>query len=115
MLIGLDIRNRDTVTPESVSRTRKTRKRPAGENRAVILKFEAPQPIAESALKRSLEVALCLAMLVPALPVMLVAALVVRLTSRGPAFYSQTRVGRDGRLFTIYKIRTMVHNCESLT
>ena len=41
--------------------------------------------------------------------------LVVKLTSRGPAFYTQTRVGKDGRLFTIYKMRTMVHNCESLT
>jgi lipopolysaccharide/colanic/teichoic acid biosynthesis glycosyltransferase len=42
-------------------------------------------------------------------------ALLVRFTSRGPAFYTQTRVGRDGRLFTIFKIRTMIHNCESLT
>jgi lipopolysaccharide/colanic/teichoic acid biosynthesis glycosyltransferase len=48
-------------------------------------------------------------------PVILVTALLVRATSRGPAFYTQTRVGRDGRLFTIFKIRTMVHNCESLT
>jgi lipopolysaccharide/colanic/teichoic acid biosynthesis glycosyltransferase len=42
-------------------------------------------------------------------------ALLVKLTSRGPAFYTQTRVGEDGRLFTIWKIRSMVHNCESLT
>ena len=48
-------------------------------------------------------------------PLMLLVALAVRLTSRGPAFYTQVRVGRGGRLFTIYKIRTMVHNCESLT
>src|SRR5213078_860902 len=33
----------------------------------------------------------------------------------GPAFYSQTRVGQGGRQFTIWKIRTMIHNCESLT
>jgi lipopolysaccharide/colanic/teichoic acid biosynthesis glycosyltransferase len=51
----------------------------------------------------------------PALPVVLLAALAVKLTSRGPAFYTQTRVGKGGRLFTILKIRTMLHNCESLT
>jgi lipopolysaccharide/colanic/teichoic acid biosynthesis glycosyltransferase len=52
---------------------------------------------------------------VPALPVVLLAALAVKWTSRGPAFYTQTRVGRRGRLFTIYKLRSMIHNCESLT
>ena len=39
----------------------------------------------------------------------------VCVTSKGPAFYTQVRVGQVGRLFTIYKIRTMIHNCESLT
>ncbi|MHB1423533.1 MAG: sugar transferase [Gemmataceae bacterium] len=52
---------------------------------------------------------------VPALPLICLAALLVKLTSRGPAFYTQTRVGEDGRLFTIWKIRSMIHNCESLT
>lgn len=46
-------------------------------------------------------------------PVILVAALLVKLTSAGPAFYSQTRIGKNGRLFTIYKLRSMFHNCES--
>ncbi len=50
-----------------------------------------------------------------ALPLIAVSALIVKLTSRGPAFYTQVRVGRDGRPFTIYKIRSMIHNCESLT
>lgn len=45
-------------------------------------------------------------------PVILMVAMSVRLTSRGPAFYTQTRVGKHGRPFRIYKIRTMVHNCE---
>ncbi len=54
-------------------------------------------------------------LLVLAVPLILLAALLVKLTSRGPAFYTQTRVGEDGRLFTIWKIRSMIHNCESLT
>jgi len=54
-------------------------------------------------------------MLVFAIPVILVAILAVRLTSRGPVIYTQARVGRGGRVFTIYKIRTMSHDCESLT
>jgi lipopolysaccharide/colanic/teichoic acid biosynthesis glycosyltransferase len=51
----------------------------------------------------------------PALPVILVAALLVRLTSRGPAFYSQTRIGLGGKPFTIWKLRTMTHRCEEAT
>jgi lipopolysaccharide/colanic/teichoic acid biosynthesis glycosyltransferase len=54
-------------------------------------------------------------LLVPGAPVILLAALLVKLTSRGPAFYHQARLGRGGRPFTIYKIRTMVDKCESLT
>jgi lipopolysaccharide/colanic/teichoic acid biosynthesis glycosyltransferase len=52
---------------------------------------------------------------VVALPVIALSALVVKLTSRGPAFYTQTRLGLNGRPFAIYKVRTMVDNCESLT
>ena len=48
-------------------------------------------------------------------PLVLIAMLLVKLTSRGPAIYSQTRLGRNGLPFTIYKLRTMTHNCESLT
>jgi lipopolysaccharide/colanic/teichoic acid biosynthesis glycosyltransferase len=48
-------------------------------------------------------------------PVIGLAVVLVKLTSRGPAFYLQTRLGRYGKLFTIYKLRTMVHNCERLS
>jgi lipopolysaccharide/colanic/teichoic acid biosynthesis glycosyltransferase len=65
--------------------------------------------------KRGLDCVLAVAAAVVAVPVALVAMLVVRLTSRGPAIYTQTRVGYGGRPFTIYKIRTMIDNCESLT
>lgn len=65
--------------------------------------------------KRGAELLLTALLLVLCLPVILVCALLVKLTSRGPAFYSQTRVGRFGRPYAIYKIRTMSHNCEKLT
>jgi lipopolysaccharide/colanic/teichoic acid biosynthesis glycosyltransferase len=54
--------------------------------------------------------ALCLLLLFS--PVILLAAVLVKITSRGPAFFTQTRVGLGGRIFTIYKLRTMRHNCE---
>jgi lipopolysaccharide/colanic/teichoic acid biosynthesis glycosyltransferase len=65
--------------------------------------------------KTLMDFVLATVLLVLAAPVIFVSAALVRASSRGPAFYTQTRVGRDGRLFTIFKIRTMVHECESLS
>jgi lipopolysaccharide/colanic/teichoic acid biosynthesis glycosyltransferase len=65
--------------------------------------------------RRILEILAVLVLAVPAVPVVLLAAALVKLTSRGPAFYTQTRVGRHGLPFAIFKLRTMIHNCESLT
>jgi lipopolysaccharide/colanic/teichoic acid biosynthesis glycosyltransferase len=54
-------------------------------------------------------------LLLGTLPLMALAMALVMLTSRGPVIYSQTRVGRHGRPFTIFKIRTMYLDCERLT
>jgi lipopolysaccharide/colanic/teichoic acid biosynthesis glycosyltransferase len=60
-------------------------------------------------MKRAFDlVVAALALAVLALPLLAVAAL-VRLTSPGPALFRQERVGRGGRLFRIWKLRTMVH------
>jgi len=64
------------------------------------------------ACKGALEWLLALVLFVLALPCILVCALLVRLTSRGPAFYAQTRLGRNGVPFRIFKVRTMRHDCE---
>ncbi len=48
-------------------------------------------------------------------PLILLAVVLVKLTSKGPVLYSQSRLGRHGWPFVIYKIRTMYYQCESLT
>jgi lipopolysaccharide/colanic/teichoic acid biosynthesis glycosyltransferase len=58
---------------------------------------------------------LAVVLLVPGLPLIALLVLLVRLTSRGPGIYRQIRVGRNGRKFKIYKIRTMRHDAESGT
>jgi lipopolysaccharide/colanic/teichoic acid biosynthesis glycosyltransferase len=56
-----------------------------------------------------------LVLLVLAAPILLLLGLLVKWTSPGPALYTQRRLGRAGRPFTIFKLRTMQHKCESLT
>jgi lipopolysaccharide/colanic/teichoic acid biosynthesis glycosyltransferase len=64
-------------------------------------------------LKRGFDLAVAVVIAVVAAPVIAAAWVLVRATSSGPGFYSQLRVGRNGRLYRIYKIRTMYHNCEA--
>lgn len=54
-------------------------------------------------------------LLLIALPIMFVAAVLIKLTSRGPIFYSQVRLGKNGKSYTMYKLRTMVDKAEALT
>ena len=58
---------------------------------------------------------LAVPLLILSAPVILIAALLIRLTSRGPAFYRQQRIGKDGRLFTVLKLRTMIDGAEDET
>ncbi len=64
------------------------------------------------ALKRVFDFTLALLICIPALPLIVLAALLVKLTSRGPVFYSQVRLGLHGRPFRIWKIRSMVADSE---
>ncbi len=66
-------------------------------------------------LKRLMDVSVSLTVLLLNLPVMLVTALAIKLDSRGPVIYKQKRVGRYGKEFTIYKLRSMVQDAEKRT
>jgi len=65
--------------------------------------------------KRAFDILFSLLMLLLCAPVLLLAAAAIKLTSRGPVFYSQARVGRNGRAFRIYKLRTMILAAETGT
>lgn len=63
--------------------------------------------IARQVLKRALDLLIAVLALTLLSPLMLLAALAIRLTSSGPALFRQRRVGQHERLFTMYKFRTM--------
>ncbi len=63
-------------------------------------------------LKRAIDFAMAAIMLVLLAPLMLLLALVIRLTSEGPVFYRQTRCGLGGRRFTVLKFRSMISGAE---
>ena len=64
--------------------------------------------------KRILDLVLTLAAAPFVLPIIGAIALWIRLDSRGPVFYSQTRVGQDGREFRVWKFRSMVENADKI-
>lgn len=67
----------------------------------------------QAAAKRAVDVVVAAALLLVALPVLVVAAAAIKLHDGGPVLFRQERVGRDGRRFTLYKLRTMVPDAEA--
>ncbi|MBN2562404.1 MAG: sugar transferase [Phycisphaerae bacterium] len=61
---------------------------------------------------RMMDVAIACVALILALPIMLLAAIAIALTSPGPVLFRQPRVGRDRTAFTMYKFRTMYAGAE---
>jgi lipopolysaccharide/colanic/teichoic acid biosynthesis glycosyltransferase len=67
----------------------------------------------QTAVKRVLDLSLASALLVLTAPVIGLAALMIKAEDRGPVFYRQVRVGRNGRTFHLMKLRTMVPNAAA--
>jgi lipopolysaccharide/colanic/teichoic acid biosynthesis glycosyltransferase len=104
---ALDAPVRDSATPPPATAARPIAPSSVGVPPSLLLRqswYVAGKPV--------LDFAIALLLCVPALPILLVTALLVKLTSRGPVLYSQVRLGKNGRPFSMYKVRTMAHNCE---
>ncbi len=65
-------------------------------------------------IKRFTDISVSLLALIFLFPLMLVIVVLIKLDSRGPVLFSQNRVGRNGKIFKMYKFRSMVANAEDL-
>jgi exopolysaccharide biosynthesis polyprenyl glycosylphosphotransferase len=63
--------------------------------------------------KRTIDMVLALAGIILLSPIYLIAAILIKLTSRGPVIFRQVRCGLNGRTFTFYKFRSMVEDAEA--
>jgi exopolysaccharide biosynthesis polyprenyl glycosylphosphotransferase len=69
-------------------------------------------PRSSRALKRTMDLAISVTLLAVAAPFGILIAIAIKLDSRGPVFFAQERVGRKGKLFRLFKFRTMVTDAE---
>lgn len=65
-------------------------------------------------LKRTLDVIVSLISLIILSPILLIVSLLIKLDSKGPVIFSQLRVGKNGKIFKMYKFRSMVENAEDI-
>ena len=65
-------------------------------------------------MRRALDILLAGSLVVVTAPILAIAAIAIRLESGGPVFYRQRRVGKHGRPFDVWKLRTMVPGAESM-
>jgi lipopolysaccharide/colanic/teichoic acid biosynthesis glycosyltransferase len=76
--------------------------------------FPSRDRVRQLALKRMFDVAIALAALMVLAPLFCLVAIAIRLGSRGPVFFGQTREGHGGRAFRMFKFRTMrVEDCDA--
>ncbi|MGP0018969.1 MAG: sugar transferase [Candidatus Sulfotelmatobacter sp.] len=84
------------------------------DGRTQITAYSSPREGWPVVWKRILDVTLSLVLLLAVAPLLVVVALIIKVTSRGPIFFQQERIGRNKRRFFIYKFRTMVPNAEKM-
>ena len=85
------------------------------EDMPIVTIVQSPMTGWNQVLKRILDISGALIALVLFAPLMLIIAIVIRLTSSGPSLYGQERMGLDGRTFNALKFRSMHYDAESQT
>lgn len=71
--------------------------------------------MANAALKRIMDIVISLCMIILTMPIMIIAFIGVKLSSKGPAIFKQKRVGKNNKEFTMYKFRSMRVNDQETT
>jgi exopolysaccharide biosynthesis polyprenyl glycosylphosphotransferase len=84
------------------------------ENVPVMTFSSSPEHGLSLLVKRFLDIVLSFVLILILLPFLIIVGLLVRLTSKGPVIYRQTRCGLYGRKFTLYKIRSMREGAEDV-
>jgi exopolysaccharide production protein ExoY len=84
------------------------------EHRSLLIHTLPTTRIQYSLVKRAIDILIVCAMLPCLIPLVLLVALVARVSSRGPLFYSQKRLGRFGREFRLWKFRSMYVNADEI-
>lgn len=74
---------------------------------------QSSMPEWQKSTKRMLDLAISAIALVALIPLFIIIALLIKIDSKGPVFYSQKRIGKGGRLFSIYKFRSMRNDAEA--
>ena len=69
----------------------------------------AAKPL-NTGIKRAVDLAFSVVGLILTAPIILICGIAIKLDSKGPFLFKQTRIGKDGKPFTIYKLRTMITN-----
>ena len=73
-----------------------------------------PYKASALAAKKFMDVSVSSILLILLSPILIIIAVIIKLTSKGPVIYRQARVGLRGRLFDLYKFRTMVANADQI-
>lgn len=74
--------------------------------------FSSYQDQVKKNIKRLFDICFAVVILIPSIPIMIIAAIIIKLESKGPVIYSQERIGENNKPFKIYKFRSMRSDSE---